>query len=975
MAAHGALQRSDVTFDHRLEPFVRVHHSIRGRTRLRLDPLRGRPDLLGALSRRIAAREGVIDVRESPWSGALLIEHDGRLSAQAIAEIAREIWRGGLAAPAPAATGESPAKPWHALPSALVLGAFASRSAGLTANEARERLYRIGENRLAEPQPPPALAVLIDQFKSVPVALLGGSALLSLATGGVIDAALTLGVIALNAGIGASTQSWTASLIRRLARHTDPDAVVLRDGVEATVPSSRVAPGDCIVLKPGAAVPADGRLISAEALLIDESSLTGESFPTEKTAETLVAPNAALAARRTMVHRGGVVTNGAGVAVVTATGAATEIGRVRHLLESAQAPKPPMERTLDDLGVRLTIACLGASGLLAAMLLVRGAPLSAVAKSAVALAVSAIPEGLPALAASTKAMAARAMSREGAYVRNVNVLETAANIDVLCLDKTGTLTQNRMHAAVVQTLLKRHDVPEMGPAPSGFRLLAKTAALCNDASLSDAEGPSAGSGTELALLHLATAAGLDIETLRGANPRRRVLLRSEARLYMATEHATGDTTLVAVKGAPHQVLELCTSVRAGSSLRPLDETSRAEILAQNESMAREGLRVLGVARALDARLDDGEPRGLEWLGLVGLRDPLRPGAAKTVQILQRAGLRTIILTGDQSGTARKLAEDLGFSSDGDLDVIDASALREMPPEELRRLARTTEVFARVSPADKLAIIRALQADGRVVAMTGDGVNDGPALRAADIGIAMGKSGADVARDVADIVIADDDLTSLSTALARGRAADENLRRAVRFLLATNASEVALLLAEGLHGPDALETPAQLFWLNLMTDVFPALGLAMARPAADILERPPRNKNEDPFGGREVGAIATDALRMAAPAVFTHLLGTARHGSGPRTRGLTFLSLASHQLAHALRLRPGRPTSDVFDRPIELGVAASYVLLAAPFAIAPLRRILRIAAPRPLEAIVIIGLSLAPLAARLLAPRAEPSSLA
>ncbi|MEZ5960576.1 MAG: HAD-IC family P-type ATPase [Hyphomonadaceae bacterium] len=440
---------------------------------------------------------------------------------------------------------------------------------------------------------------------------------------------------------------------------------------------------------------------------------------------------------------------------------------------------------------------------------------------------------------------------------------------------------------------------------------------------------------------------------------------------MATEHAAGEATLVAVKGAPDQVLGLCAFVRAGPSVRPLDETTRATILAQNEALARAGLRVLGVARGSNLSLAEGEPRELEWLGLVGLRDPLRPGAAKTVQTLQRAGLRTIILTGDQAGTARRLAEDLGFSNDGALDVVDASVLSDMSPDMLVRAARTTEVFARVSPSDKLTIIRALQADGRIVAMTGDGVNDGPALRAADIGVAMGKSGADVARDVADIVIADDDLTSLASALARGRAADENLRRAVRFLLATNASEVALLLAEGLHGPDALETPAQLFWLNLMTDVFPALGLAMARPAADILQRSPRNLQEGPFGRREISSIAAEALRMAGPAIVMHLIGTLRHGSGPRTRGLTFLSLASHQLAHALRLRPGRPASDILDRPIELGVAASYLLLAAPFTIAPLRSLLRIAAPRPLEAATIVGFSLAPLATRLIGALARP----
>jgi P-type Ca2+ transporter type 2C len=957
MGAKLAAYPRDVTFDHRLEPHVRVHNALAGRTRLRLQPLRGRADLLGALARRIAAREHIRDVIENPWSGSLLIVHDEALSAEDVAKLVREVWRRGLTAPAAPAPADEP-KAWHALPPAKALNAFAS-SRGLSDDEARLRLVQIGENRLAEPAPPSAVAVITGQLRSAPVALLFGSAVLSLATGGVLDAMLTLGVIALNAGIGASTQTWTTRLIRRLARQTDPDAVVLRHGVETHVPTSRVAPGDWIVLKTGAAVPADGRLIQADALLIDESSLTGESFPTEKSADVRVAPAAPLAERRTMVHRGGVVTNGMGIAIVTATGAATEIGRVRQMLESEEAPKPPMERALDRLGLRLTFACLGASGLLAVLLGVRGTPVTAIAKSAIALAVSAIPEGLPALAASTKAMAARAMSAEGAYLRNVNVLETAAHIDVVCLDKTGTLTQNSMHAAVVQTPAERHDISTGDRPPSSIKAIATLAALCNDATLSDAETASAGSGTERALLHLARSAGIDIDGARARHPRIATLLRSETRLYMATEHRSDDTTLLAVKGAPHQVLGLCSTARFGSVVRRLDDEMRADILAANEALAQEGLRVLAIARGRGQALGDGKLAGLEWLGLVGLHDPLRPGAAQTVQTLQRAGLRTIILTGDQAGTARRLAEDLGFSNDGALDVVDASALRDMSTEALAQAVRSTEVFARVSPADKLAIIRALQADGHVVAMTGDGVNDGPALRAADIGIAMGKSGADVARDVADIVIADDNLANLVSALARGRAADENLRRALRFLLATNASEVALLLAEALHGPQALETPAQLFWLNLMTDVFPALGLAMARPAQDILLKPPRRHEDQAFGRREGAAIARDALRIAAPAILMHTIGTMRHGSGPRTRGLTFLSLASHQLAHALRLAPDRSQREILDRPTELGVAASYVMLAAPFALAPLSRVLRVAAPPPLEAALIVGFSLAP----------------
>jgi Ca2+-transporting ATPase len=772
---------------------------------------------------------------------------------------------------------------------------------------------------------------------------------------------LTLGVIALNTGIGMSTENWTANLIRRLARPTDPDVPVLREGVEVHVPSSRVAPGDWLVLRTGLPVTADARLISGEALAADESALSGESTPAEKDPAAPVPRNAPLSARRSMVFRGSVITNGTGVAVVTATGAATEMGRVRTLLEASRAPQPPMEQALDRLGLRLTVVCLGAATVVAVLLRARGAPWTAVTKSAVALAVSAIPEGLPALAASTKALAARAMAREGAFVRNVNVLETAANVDTLCLDKTGTLTQNRMEAAVARSLRKEIDLASDAPPTNELRRIAMIAALCNDAD----EAAHEGSGTELALLAFARKTGIDAARLRRLNPRRGVLARSNRRLYMITEHQSRDTSMLAVKGAPTQVLALCATVRDGARARPLDDETREFILATNSELAGRGLRVLAFARSLGGSLGQGEPEGLEWLGLVGLRDPLRPEAAEAVRAFRRAGLHRIILTGDQAPTARKLAEDLGLGRDGTLDVVDASEIRGLPQRDLAQLARRCEVFARVSPSDKLTIIKALQSEGHVVAMTGDGVNDGPALRAADVGIAMGKSGTDVARDVADIVIADDDLGGLAAALARGRAADENLRRAVRYLLSTNASEVALVLAEALQGPDAIETPAELFWLNMMTDVFPALGLAVARPAADILDRQPRPASHDVFGRQEFTAIASDAARIALPAILTHFFAHANHGAGPRTRGLTFLALASHQLVQALRLRPNQRPSELLDRPIELGVGAAYAMLAAPFLLPGLRRMLRIASPRPLEAGIILGFSLAPLALRLI----------
>jgi Ca2+-transporting ATPase len=480
------------------------------------------------------------------------------------------------------------------------------------------------------------------------------------------------------------------------------------------------------------------------------------------------------------------------------------------------------------------------------------------------------------------------------------------------------------------------------------------------------------------LLELARRSGVDVDALRRRHPRMDSLQRSESRPYMATEHILRGAPFIAMKGAPPRVLACCSTARRNGQVVALNESLRAAILDQNESLARAGLRVLAFAQASGRRIGEGDLAGLEWLGLVGLSDPVRPGAAGAIAAFHRAGVRTIILTGDQAPTAERLAADVGLASDGSLDIVDAAQLKRLAPREIADLAARAEVFARVSPSDKLAIVQALQANGHVVAMTGDGVNDGPALRAADVGIAMGASGNDVARDAADIVIADDDLASLARALARGRGAEENLRRAVRFLLATNASEVALMFAEALHGPDALETPAELFWLNLVTDVFPAIGVSMAPPADDILDRPPRTHASDIFTRGEGRRIVVDALQIAAPAIIGHFLATRRHGAGARARGVTFLTLASRQLAHALALRPKRDGQRARDllarRPIEIGVGVSFALLAAPFISLPLRRLLRIERPLLSETALALGLSLLPFVRREMRDRAgQPAS--
>ena len=812
-----------------------------------------------------------------------------------------------------------------------------------------------------------ASEIFIGQFRSLPVWLLLGSAALSLATGGIFEAVVTVAVVALNAGIGFSTESWTERLIRGMQAE-DLIAPVWRNGEIFKINARDITLGDILALSTGVAVAADARLLETDELAVDESLLTGESYPAQKDAEADVTFDAPLPVRATMVHRGGMVSGGRGSAVVTAIGSNTEIGVVQSLLGSARAPQAPMERELERLGVRLTVACVIAGLIVMALLRARGAPWIGVMRSGIALAVSAIPEGLPAVAATANAVAARALARHGVLVRNLSVIETAGAVDMLCLDKTGTLTQNRMAATVVRTVRARHRIdpetqaarPPLGPDSS---LLARVAILCNDAEVHLA-GEAAGSGTESALLALAVTGGFDLNVLRAQSPRVDAWYRNKNRSYMATEHAGAEGPHIAVKGAPEQVLALCATALIGGEAKPLTPSLCKKILAQNEELAAEGLRVLGFAQTTNGTLKDGELSALHWLGLVGLSDPLRPGAGELVASFQRAGIRPLILTGDQATTARALAAELGLASDGSLDVVDASTLAGMSTREIAQIAQTAEVFARVSPADKLRIVQALQAEGRVVAMTGDGVNDGPALRAADIGFAMGRSGSQTAKDVADIVIADDGLAGIATFLARARTAETNIRRSVRFMLGTNLSETLLLVLEALRGVNDLESPMELLWLNLVTDVFPALGLALAPPSEDVLAHPPRPADNPLFDRGETASLAVDAAAITTPALLSHFVATAKYGPGPQARGMTFLTMAGAQLAHTLTLAPKRKAESADGAlsrwGIEGGVAASAALALAPFVFPALGRMLGVAAPRSADLPLALALSAAPL---------------
>nr|WP_161774305.1 HAD-IC family P-type ATPase [Sphingobium sp. Ant17] len=576
-----------------------------------------------------------------------------------------------------------------------ILELLRSGADGLSANEARRRLAVYGPNQTPPPLGRSQRDMVAAQFTGLPVALLFGSAVLSFATGGLLDAALTIGVVLANAAIGFSSENATERLIRRLSRPTEHMAEVQRDGNRLTVLAATIVPGDILVLAPGQFVPADARILECRDLTVDESTLTGESLPVRKHAKVLDQAPAGVADRHNIVHDGTIVSGGDGRAVVFRTGSGTEAARTRALIDLARPPRPVIEEELTSLSGRLALLCVGASSVVFLVGLLRGEPLLAMARSAVALAVAAIPEGLPAIATTTLALGARAMEREQAFVRALPAVEALGTIDTICLDKTGTLTENRMAVVAVaigeEVRRTSADGHGHGSDTDLLRAIAEAVALCNEANLA----MQTGSSTELALLRFSSDVGIDPDAVQQQSPIVGLQSRDQAHRWMATAHRRNGADYVAVKGAPDELLALAAHELTEDGLRPLDEERRYRILATNETLAREGLRVLGVARK-EGDLRDGLPDDLVWLGLVALADPVRAEAQEAVEIFHRAGIRTIIITGDQPATALSVAEAVAVSRTGIIPVVDGANLADLDDQALGALALRTSVFARIS---------------------------------------------------------------------------------------------------------------------------------------------------------------------------------------------------------------------------------------------------------------------------------------
>ncbi len=891
-----------------------VHTTVAGRVRLHVAGLRGAPELATLIERGLTGFGGVREVSANALTGNVLVCHAAAATLDQIVSRIAALLRGEFVPASDEA--ESSLKQWHtANETDVAAGLGTDMSRGLSSEEAGRRLARGGANVMPSPQQRSERSILLGQFRGLPVALLAGAAVVSVAVGSLVEAAAIMAVVALNGGIGFVTERRAERTIRSLEGIGAQTARVVRDGGEREIPGEALVPGDVMILQRGMVVPADGRLVSACALAVSEAALTGESLPVTKSIAPLTRSDVPLGDRVNMVYRGSIVTGGCGKAVVVATGGRTEVGRIHRLVDATIAPETPLQRQLDVLGEQLVWITLAASGLIFGAGWLRGIALIQLLRSSLSAAVAAVPEGLPMVATATLALGVEEMRRQGIFVRRLAAVETLAAVNVICFDKTGTLTHGSMsleQVAVGNTICLRRDGAFVDRANAPVQLgqdlrlrqLLTVMSLCSETEI-EGDAALAGTPTENALVQAALDERLDVAGLRRKFVRLSTRHRTETDRFMATSHSTGSGLLLAVKGSPPEVLARCTwELCPDGSREVLTAQRRREICDINTAMAAQGLRVLAAA-CRDIRGTQGDCVDVErlvWIGLAGLADPVRNGLPEVMEKLHACGIQTIMLTGDQSATARAVGQQIRLN-DGEPEVIDAVDLDRLSAAELGLVARRVHAFARISPGQKLRIVRALQDSGAVVAMFGDGINDSPALRAAHVGIAIGHDGSAVAREVADIFFATDDIAALPTAIERGRATYANVRRAIHYILSTNGSEIALMLAGSMAGLGEMLTPMQLLWVNLVSDVMPAIGLSLEPPDADVMHQPPRQADEGILTRAHFGRLGTEAGVITAGAFAATLYGALRRGPGsPQARTIAFGSLVTAQLLHALNYR-------------------------------------------------------------------------
>jgi Ca2+-transporting ATPase len=794
---------------------------------------------------------------------------------------------------------------------------------GLSTAEARSRLTEYGVNELKSVERASPWVLLLAQFKNVLIIILLIAAVLSAVLGHGLESG-AIAVIVLFAALLGFLQEYRAEkAIDALRKMAAPTATVLRDGEEMEIAARELVPGDVVILSTGDRIPADGRLIESVRLQADEAVLTGESLPVEKQTEPIEEHDAPLGDRKSMVYGGTAVTYGRGMAVITATGMHTEFGKIAGMLQGVEAGETPLQRNLHQLGKTLAYVALGIVFVVVIIALFRGQPLLDMFVFGVSLAVAVVPEALPAVVTISLAIGVQRMVKRHALVRRLSAVETLGSTSVICSDKTGTLTKDEMTVCRILSAGRTITVSGAGYEPHGIfsvqdpdgakRIdadaplldLLRAACLASDARLIHHEHDGwdiKGDPTEGALIVAAAKAKLQKDVLDEEQPRIAEIPFTSETKRMTTLHRTKEGEMACAKGAPEVLVQSCDRVRTKGGVEALTKEGRAEILRVAKHMAESSLRVLAVASKEDARLADAE-EGMVFLGLLGMMDPLRPEARAAVEKCRRAGIRVIMITGDHPVTAQAIAQELGIM--GDHAVVTGTELENMSDATLEQELDDIAVFARVSPAHKLQVVTALQKRGHVVAMTGDGVNDAPSLKKADIGIAMGITGTDVTREASAMTLTDDNFASIVAAVEEGRAIFGNIRKYLTYLLSSNVGEMFLVVGATVIGQPLPLTAVQILVVNLVTDGLPALALAFDPPDADLMQRPPRDPRRSIFGRRVVALMMTGGVwsMIVNLGIFTWALRDGRSLTEAMT--MTFLSLALIQFFKAYNFRSDR----------------------------------------------------------------------
>lgn len=731
---------------------------------------------------------------------------------------------------------------------------------GLSVGEAKKRFEEYGANKLLEAEKDSKWSIFMRQFDDFITIVLMITTGISALLGEVVDAAAILAIVILNAILGFIQEYRAEKSLDALKQLTAPSAKVIRDNRKMQVNAEEVVPGDIVILEAGDRVPADARLFEANTLYVNEAMLTGESIPTAKMVEALKGGKAALGDQSNMVFMGTLVTRGRGAGVVVATGMNTEIGRIADLIQESVVSETPLQRRLKKLGVWLVLSCLVIVAAVFAAGVWRGFPVYRMFFTGVSLAVAAIPEGLPAVVTIALAIGVQRMIRCNAIIRQLPAVEILGCATVICADKTGTLTQNKMKTQLYWIGGQAIEASDTGrlkasaAANSRLKLALEIGALCSSVQIQErSTGVSlVGDPTEIALVEAAYNAGLSKARLVAEYPLLREVPFDSERKRMSVVLRHHDQLLVYVKGAPGTVLEWCAQHLTADGIKPLSPTDRKQILAAVEVYAAQALRILGLAYRLVPSVTVPESTlesDLIFVGFVGMIDPPRPEAKKAIRQAKQGGIRTIMVTGDHKLTAQAIARQLGLGRDGCPNVMTGSEWETLPAYERQEAVKTVDVFARVAPHHKLTIVRALRANGEVVGMTGDGVNDAPAVKEADIGISMGISGTDVTKEASDMILADDNYQTIIAAIREGRIIYDNIRKFIRYLLGCNVGEVLTMFAAVTAGLPLPLIPIQILWMNLVTDGLPAIALGMDPGDADIMERPPRSADENIFARR------------------------------------------------------------------------------------------------------------------------------